>query len=95
MSDNKQVNQIAWRIARWGGYPRPGYDVSRTCGYCMSGRWEDFYQRFLFPGKTLRDDRLGALVQRLRAFGFYASLEVQPFETGGGLYMYMRLRPVA
>lgn len=86
----RQVNQIAHRITRWArdiGDTR----LMRNCGYCMTGRWDGFYQMFLFPNKVLRDDRLVALTKKLRDLGYYASLAVNPFEEGSGLYMYMSM----
>lgn len=89
---SNQINQIAHRMARWA---RSGpFPVEKTCGYCMSGSWDNFYQQLLFPNKVLRDDVLRALVQKLKQLGFGASLAIKPFENGKGLYMYMQMRVI-
>jgi hypothetical protein len=85
--EKRNINQIARRIGYWARRADP-----MSCGYCMSGSWHDFYQRFLFPNKTLRDDLLAALIQKLRDFGIFAELSVSPFKNGGGLYLYMKTR---
>ena len=57
----------------------------------MSGSWKNFYPQLLFPQKTLQVYVLNALVEKLKQLGFYASLDVVPFEKGNGLHMHMRM----
>ncbi len=84
-----QARQIAVRIKRWAAAIK---DVEKTCGYCMSGMWHNFYQSFLFPDRKLRVDVLDVIIQKLDEGGLLASLDVSPIQNGIGLYMYMRLR---
>ncbi len=87
----RTLNDVAHRMARWAHGLSP---AAVSAGYCMSGRWDSFYQRLLFPNKMFRDDVALALIERLRKLGFNAALEVTPFPCGNGLYLYMRMIPV-
>ena len=87
-----QINQIAHRIRRWAN--SSSFPVEKTAGYCMSGSWDNFYSKLLFPGKILQVDVLKALIEKLKQLGFYAFLAVSPIENGSGLYMYMQLRVI-
>ena len=91
-----QINKIARRMTRWAyAIGRTGGDLNKTAGYCMSGTWQDFYQRFLFPEKSLSRERLDALVTKLRELGYKAELEAKLFENGNGAYAYMRMQRIS
>ena len=90
LDECEKIEQIARRMAWWAR----GTDPAKVRGYCMSGPWHAFYQTFLFPRKTLRDDLLDVLILRLRQLGYRAFLEIKPLKNGSGLYMYMRMEHI-
>jgi hypothetical protein len=93
-SNNEQVRNAAYRVGVWACHlRRDGVDVTRTCGYCMSGSWESFYQKLFFPDRVLHVGRFELFRRCLRTyFGLGASFDITPME--GGLYMYARLTPL-
>jgi hypothetical protein len=91
MSEKSQIQTIARRMTRWARSVEKNYGVAKSCGYCMSGWYGDFYQDFFFPQKQLHLDRLNVLIGRLHHFGIRASLDVVPFENGTGMHMHMRM----
>lgn len=82
---------IARRMVRWASNYSPEI-INRSCGYCMSGRWQDFYQKHLFPGKILDLQKLDDLVTCLHRRGYLATLDIIPQDWG--MYLYMRMQKI-
>jgi hypothetical protein len=82
------LQRTAFRIIHWYGYGIP-----EGChGYCMSGRWCDFYPSVLFPNKRLDLSALETMYEVFRRHGWSATLKVEVIPGDVGLFMYMHLR---
>ena len=87
----RRINRIANLMVAWTRHcPSPQH--GNAMSYCMTDNWDKGYPKLLFPDKVLQVGILDALVNRLKELGFYASLDIQPYE--GGLHMHMRLAPI-